>query len=92
MTKAEKQVNKAVANVSQKIEKKVTPEFRQKATKFASQADKFAGEVEAVGEELEQIAEHILPSGAGSSAMFVASYDKNVSRLFIFRCLWLIIQ
>lgn len=89
---AEQKVDKAVSNVSQKRENKVTPEFRAKATEFASQADRFASNVESLGDELEQITDSIFPADKWTTATFDATYTKKISRLFIFRCLWLIIQ
>jgi hypothetical protein len=38
------------------------------------------------------VADSVLPASTGTEWTFHAAYEHQVSRLFIFRCLWLVIQ
>lgn len=88
----EKVVDSTVQKVTQKASSHVSPETREKAKQFAHQADSFASEVEKFGDKVGEVADSILPPTTGSEGFYTAEYTHHVSRLFIFRCLWLILQ
>lgn len=88
----EKVVDDAVEKVTQKAATHVSPELREKATHVAHQAEHFASEVEKFGDSVWSIADSVLPAWHGSEGKFHADYEHSVSRLFIFRFLWLILQ
>jgi hypothetical protein len=92
VSESEKVVDNAVKQVTKKIEKHIDPSLRDKATKIAGEAESVAESVENFWETIGSVADSILPSWKGTSGAFNASFEKNVSRLFIFRFLWLIIQ
>lgn len=88
----EKIVDDAVEKVTKKAAAHVSPELREKATKVAHQAESFATEVEKFGDSVWSLADSLLPSTNGSAWTYHATYTPEVSRLFIFRCLWIILQ
>lgn len=88
----EKAVDSAVEKVTQKAAAHVSPDLQEKATKFAHQADHFAGEVEKFGDKVGDVADSILPPSKWTYGSYDAEYHAHVSRLFIFRFLWTIIQ
>lgn len=92
VTESEKVVDNAVHQVKQKMEKHIDPSIREKATKIAWEAESVATSVENFWETIGSVADSILPSWKGTTWTFNASFEKHVSRLFIFRCLRLIIQ
>lgn len=89
---AEQIVNNAVEKVSNKVEQHVTPDLREKAEHFATKVEHFAEEVEAVGTKLEHFTDEVLPPEHGTKTVFSAEWKKPISRLFVFRFLWLILQ
>jgi phosphate uptake regulator len=88
----EKVVDEAVEKATKKVAEQVTPEFRDKANNIAHKAESFASEVEKIGDEVGKVADSILPTSWGSEWSYHAPFVSKVSRLFIFRCFWIIIQ
>lgn len=88
----EKAVDHAVDSVKKHMNKHIDPTLRDKANKFAGEAESMASSVEKFWESVGSVTDSILPSGNGTTGEFVAWFEKEISRLFIFRCLWLIIQ
>jgi hypothetical protein len=88
----EKAVDKAVENVTKKAGEHVSPEMREQVTNIGQQADSFANEVEKLGDEFGKVADSFMPASSGSESSFTAQYSNRVSRLFILRFLWMIVQ
>lgn len=92
VSESEKVVDNAVQHVTEKMEKHIDPSLREKATKLAGEAESVAKSVEHFWETVGSVADSILPSWKWTTWSFDAWFEKHISRLFIFRCLWLIIQ
>lgn len=88
----EKVVDNAVKNVTKKMEKHIDPTLRDKANQIASEAEYVANTVEKFGDSVGSVTDSIFPSWSWSYGSYNADYTQQVSRLFIFRCLRLIIQ
>ena len=107
MEKVEKisnDVEKKIKDSSKVIEEKMdeyagqfTKQMRD--SKLEEQTKDFGRKVDKVGEKIEGVAEeiaHLLPNTGATSAsngiQIKAQFQENISRLFIFRFLWLIVQ
>ena len=89
---AEKTVDAVADKVSKQVSASVSPKVRSKANKLAHEAETIASKVESFGQELEQVTDSIFSDMKGSDGQFSAERSEKVSRLFIFRCLRLILQ
>lgn len=90
--KFEDKLDQAAQRIEKKLEKNVSPETKKHLTEVAHSADTFVDGVEGVVESLDDIARSVAEDNVGSQAAFAAVYQEDVSRLFIFRFLWLLIE
>ncbi len=94
-----RQVKKDIKNVEKKMDaamnsvaKKISPKAQQQAKKILDSADAVAGKVDTVVDQVDSLADSFLPHGTGSTSSFQIERSPKISRLFIFRFLWMIIQ
>lgn len=90
--KIEKKFDSAMENTSKYIDKRVGKNTKKSAENFGKKADAFAGSIEHFWTEVDQFTSSIFPASKGTKAVFNAGYTKKISRLFIFRFLWVILQ
>lgn len=90
--KVEAKMDKVAADLTKKVKASVSPELEQKAKRVANQLDSVAGKVEDVVNEIWSFIPDPNKTHSHSWISLNAKFSGNVSRLFIFRFLWLIIQ
>lgn len=88
----EKKVDTTMDKIATKLDGKISKETKAKARNIMNKADTVAEEVDEFVGHVDELAESIFPHSEGSQAEFSAEWAEDVSRLFIFRFLWLIIQ
>ncbi len=91
-SRIEQQFDEAMNDTQELLNKKVSAKTKKTAKNVAKKAEALAGSVEHIWEEVENITNSIFPSRSWSTSSFDAQYTSKVSRLFIFRFLWGIIQ
>lgn len=92
MHAVEKQFDEGMTDTQKFLNKKVSKKTRKTIQSVAHRADSVASSVEHLAEEVESVTDSIFPSKGGSQGIYNAQYHKSISRLFIFRFLWLILQ
>lgn len=88
----EKKVDKAVEWVEEKFDRAVGEPTKESVHHFSQKLDHLIDDIEWLAESLDDIAHSALPEQHGTTTTFSANYDEHVSRLFIFRFLWLLIE
>jgi hypothetical protein len=88
----EDKVDDTMDSIATKIDGKVGKDTKAKAKKVMEKADAVAEEVDEFIGHIDDLTDHIIPHGEGTTATFEAEWTEDISRLFIFRCLWMIIQ
>lgn len=90
--KIEKQFDEAMSDTQKLIDKKVSTKTKKTVRTVTKKAEAFAWKVEHLGEEVESLTDSVFPSTSGTKAAFHADYSSKISRLFIFRFLWMMIE
>lgn len=88
----EEKMDEYAEKITKKVESKVNPEVSKKAKSVAQNIEWIADSVEHFVNELGDLIPDVNKRHSRSGVTLEASFHKTVSRLFIFRCLWLIIQ
>ncbi len=90
--KIEKQFDQAMHDTHIIIDQKLSPQAKKTLTNVWKTAEAFADTIESVWEWVESITNNIFPSQDWSMVSMQVEYSRKVSRLFIFRVFWLLLQ
>jgi archaellum component FlaC len=88
----EKNMDKYAEKISKKIEASIDPNITKKARTVGQEMEGIANSVEGLVNELGTLIPDANKQHSRSGLTIKAGFHANVSRLFIFRLLWLIIQ
>lgn len=91
-SKVEKSMDKLAGKIKRKAKTVVTAEFEQKAESIAEKVDEVAGSVEGLVKSFGNFVPDPNKVHSHSGIKVQADFREEVSRLFIFRFLWLIVQ
>lgn len=90
--KIEKQFDEAMHDTQAMLKKNVWKKTKKTVKAVTKKAEAFANTVEHFWEEIEHVTDWFFPSKSWSKAYFAAEYSQKVSRLFIFRFLWILLE
>lgn len=90
--KAEAKVDDVVEKVTQKVDEVIPEKVKVTAQDVAHTAEEVSKKVDEIVDKVDDFADGILPEQKGTDVDIDPWYEANISRLFIFRFLWIIIQ
>lgn len=90
--KFEEKLDKSAEKLEKRIEKTVSPKAKERLHHLADSAGEIGDGIEGVADSVDEFAHALIDERVGSEAVFTATFDPKVSRFFIFRFLWLIIE
>lgn len=89
---AEATVNEVVGKVTSKLDEVIPENAKKTAQNVWYKAQEIAGKVDEMADKVDDFADSILPEQTGTDVDFQPQWSATISRLFILRFLWLIVQ
>lgn len=89
---AEGAIDDVVGKATAKVDEVIPEHAKNTAKDVVKKAHEFAGKVDQFTWKIDDFADDVLPEQTGTDIEIQPQRNQSVSRLFIFRCLWMIIQ
>ena len=90
--KAEAKIDEIAGKVSSKVDEMIPDNAKNSAKNVASKANEVSTKVDEIADKVDDFADSFLPEQSGTDWTVTAQRSESISRLFIFRLLWIIPQ